>query len=676
MYVPTRFDLPVHVAGHRAAQRPCMRFLAPALLLAILIGCGGGDGNSNSGGNGGGGEESSNSFVEASVGPGDAPVELAFDWNFDGSADRFRLEVNPDGVSGYTAVDTDRDGDTDPDDEIAGDRSSLDLVVPLLPTDFANASYQVVALDGEGDELDRSGELALSGVAVEELIGYFKALDTDAQDRFGSSVALSDDGMTMAVGAYWEESAATGIDGNAVDTCGSGVNPGNCASDSGAVYVFVRSAGSWTRQAYVKASNTGADDRFGWSLDLSGNGDVLAVSATREDGALTGITPGAPDSSATGDGAEDAGAVYLFTRSGGTWSQQAYVKASNTGTEDAFGSSVALSSSGDVLAAGARLEDGANTGITVGAPDNAQTGDGTENAGAVYLFARPFGDWIQQAYIKASNAGTGDFFGRSVALDGSGEVLAVGASGEDSIDTGVVNGTPDDGETGNVATDAGAAYVFRDSNIGGWGQRAYIKASNAESHDHFGTAVSLSGSGDLLAVGAEDEDSSTAGVIAGSPDETATENGAIMAGAVYVFTQDNFLNWSQESYVKASNTGAGDNFGSSVALSADGGTLAIGAIEEGSNATGINGAQHNEGADGSGGVYVFARPMGSWAQRYYVKASNTGEDDGFGAAVDIVDNAETLAVGASVEDGDATGIADPVDDDNDNALNAGAVYLY
>ncbi len=146
---------------------------------------------------------------------------------------------------------------------------------------------------------------------------YVKASNTGANDLFGCSVALSADGSTLAVGAYGEDSAATGINGDQTS---------NAAADSGAVYVFTRTGTTWSQQAYVKASNTGAGDYFGISVALSADGSTLAVGALHEDSAATGI-----NGDQTSNAAASSGAVYVFTRTGTTWSQQAYVKASNTG---------------------------------------------------------------------------------------------------------------------------------------------------------------------------------------------------------------------------------------------------------------------------------------------------------------------------------------------------------
>jgi hypothetical protein len=132
----------------------------------------------------------------------------------------------------------------------------------------------------------------------------------------------------------------------------------------------------WSQQAYVKASNTGADDRFGGSLALSGDGSFLVVSAVQEDSAASNVGGNQIDNSAS-----QSGAVYTFARNGTTWSQQAYIKATNTGVDDGFGTSIALSSDGWTLAVGSAFEDSAASGINQTQADNS-----TLDAGAVYLF--------------------------------------------------------------------------------------------------------------------------------------------------------------------------------------------------------------------------------------------------------------------------------------------------
>ncbi|MCP9450715.1 MAG: FG-GAP repeat protein, partial [Nitrospira sp.] len=126
----------------------------------------------------------------------------------------------------------------------------------------------------------------------------------------------------------------------------------NLAPDSGAVYLFTRSGGPWTQQAYVKASNTETGDWFGTALAFSADGSTLAIGALQEDSRALGIN-GDP----TDNGAIDSGAVYLLTRNGGTWTQQAYIKPSNTEAGDWFGVSLSLSADGRTLAVGSPLKD-------------------------------------------------------------------------------------------------------------------------------------------------------------------------------------------------------------------------------------------------------------------------------------------------------------------------------
>ncbi|HZT61525.1 MAG TPA: integrin, partial [Burkholderiales bacterium] len=176
---------------------------------------------------------------------------------------------------------------------------------------------------------------------------------------------LSGDGNTLAVGAPAEASGSTGINST----------PDESAAGAGAAYVFTRSAGTWTQQAYVKASNTGGSDDFGTSVALSRDGNALAVGAPREDGNGTGIEPGSDE------GAANSGAVYFFSRSAGVWAQQSYVKATNTQSEDRFGRSVTLSGDGNALAVGAIGEDSDGTGI--GGP---QGNNNDPQSGAAYLY--------------------------------------------------------------------------------------------------------------------------------------------------------------------------------------------------------------------------------------------------------------------------------------------------
>ena len=516
-------------------------------------------------------------------------------------------------------------------------------------------------------DVDVNGTPVLTNGSPLYAIDYIKASNTDINnpEPFGLSIALSEDGNTLAVGSTYENSNATGINGN---------QNNHAVQLSGAVFVFVRTASIWTQQAYIKASNSETFDAFGFALTLSNNGNTLAISAVLEDSNATGINGNQNNNSTL-----STGAVYVFNRAGTIWNQEAYIKASNPEENDFFGFSVAVSGDGNTLAISAPQEDSNTIGI-----NGDQTNNAALDSGAIYVFTKGGGTWNQQAYIKASNTNAVDYFGLYIALSFTGETLAVGAGGEASNATGV-NGNQND----NSAQNSGAVYIFeRTSSI--WSQQAYLKASNTGFFDNFGGAsnsffvafgrlggsISMSDDGNTLAIGASAEDSIATGI---NGNQTNDPSNTTESGAVYVFVRSGNI-WSQQAYIKASNTEATDYFGSVLGLSGDGNTLAISSSSEASMATGINGDQTDNSIQYAGAVYLFKRNGSNWSQHAYIKATNTGVDpwttlgDQFGYALAISGDGNTLAVGAPGEDSDATGING---NQNDNsAQDAGAVYVY
>lgn len=157
---------------------------------------------------------------------------------------------------------------------------------------------------GTGDAGDGgTGDAALGlPMWVEDV--YRNASNAGSDDSFGTAVSVSADGNTLAVGAYHEDSRATGLGGDEGD---------DLLMNPGAVYVFVRAGGVWTQQAYVKASSTGARDEFGGSVSLSRDGNTLAVGAPYEDSRAIGVGGGEGDNLKP-----NAGAVYIFARGGVT----------------------------------------------------------------------------------------------------------------------------------------------------------------------------------------------------------------------------------------------------------------------------------------------------------------------------------------------------------------------
>ena len=271
-------------------------------------------------------------------------------------------------------------------------------------------------------------------------VAHLFASDGAASDIFGVSVAISGD--TAVVGA--------GDD----DTAGG--------TNAGSAYVFVRSDGVWTEQTHLFAFDGAANDLFGGSVAISG--DTVVVGAPLDD-TLGGV---------------DAGSAYVFVRSGGVWTEQAHVFASDGAAGDTFGGSLAIS--GDAVVVTAWTDD---------------TPAGT-NAGSTYVFVRSGGVWTEDAHLFASDGAEYDRFTSDIAISG---------------DTAVVGAVRDDTPGG---TDAGSAYVFMRSG-GVWTEKAHLFASDGAAGDRFGYCVEMFG--DRVVVGAWGDDAP----------------GGTDAGSVYVF---------------------------------------------------------------------------------------------------------------------------------------------
>jgi hypothetical protein len=534
----------------------------------------------------------------------------------------------------------------------------------LLPLDLGDNLVAVQVMSPDVASLTYFVVVTRSDLVLEQTT-YVKASNSDGYwdewgwqgDQYGYAVAISGD--TLVVGANIEASTAAGIDGDQTN---------NQVEGSGAVYVYRRTNGVWAQEAYLKPSNSSfeSEELFGESVAI--DGDTVVVGAPGEESSSTGI-----DGDQSTHDAWSSGAVYVFQRAGSSWTQQAYIKASNTGLYDWFGMSVALS--GDTLAVGAPHERSSAIGI-----DQDQANDDAYFSGAVYVFQRTGSIWTQQAYIKASNTDAYDHFGMRVAL--SGDTLAVGAPGEQSASTGIDGDDTDNSalRLGNPtasilysfgstcapnSASVGAVYVFERTGST-WAQQAYIKPSTivagAEIRYEFGTGLAIDG--DTLAVGAPGE-SSDATTIDG--DETNIDESS--SGAAYVFVRSDDQ-WQQQAYVKASNAETYDLFGFSVALS--GNELVVGAPAE-------DGAYDQDGFKENvmrGAAYLFRRSSTTWTEVSYLTASNAADDpddewDFYGHSLAFSDG--ILAVGAPLEASDANGVNG--DQTDNTAPSAGAVYL-
>lgn len=572
---------------------------ARALLLTVplaLAACGGGGGSGSDPGPGPAAPPSG-----LSVGYGTKAYH--FSWDAAPNATGYELFEDPDGAAGPQP-------EVQIGGAIAGTSYTHSLAGHLLH-ERVNASYRLRACGANG-----CGPFIASATPdLTQAIGRFELAGGGAAPKFGSYttvVVLSADGATLAVG-YPGASSASGLAG------------------AGAVYVFSRSAaGAWSQQARLEGGSPAAKMAFGASLALSSDGDTLAVGAPEEKSSARGINGDASNRDAYG-----AGAVFTFTRSGGAWSQQAYVKARNTHqkvetckrqdvsgtlvfpcTPQHFGFSVALSADGNLLAVGAP-EEGADLTQGLGGVVGSRFQPGDETmfgggAGAVHTFARTNGTWAEQSHLPGSSADPSVArFGAVLALSSDGTVLAASTDKDLSV------------LTRQSGTWSAPTQVWRQPAERGW-QRPFALS----------------------------RDGSTIVFLDGSPVSPVVQ--------LQTFTRTGSA-WAQQPALPVQS--ADRYFSDSILLSlaADGRTLALGNPDDASNTPGINGDTSNQAADSAGAVHVYRRSGGIWSHSAYLKAPRPQVRERLGISVTLSADASTLAVGtSSATDGVTPSVADAV----------------
>ncbi|MBN2011567.1 T9SS type A sorting domain-containing protein [candidate division KSB1 bacterium] len=372
------------------------------------------------------------------------------------------------------------------------------------------------------------------------------ANDGAEQDFFGISAAI--DGIYAAVGAHQDDN--------------------DKGADAGAVYIYTRSGETWTENAKLVAPDGAAGDYFGYDVDISG--DYMVVGSCWDD-----------------DLGENSGSVYIYKRSGSTWSMQKKITASDGGVDNRFGNKVAIS----------------GNYVIIGAFSDSDFGT---RSGSAYIFERSGTDWIQRTVLHANDGAANDWFGISVSIDG--DYAAVGSRFNDNA-----NGA-----------DAGAVYIFKRSGTD-WLQQKKIIANDGVAEDLFHVTALK---GDYLAVGAYQEDDKGSN-----------------SGSVYVYHRSG-EDWIQADKLTASDGAADDNFGNSLAF--DNNRLVIGAY------------RNNDRAEDSGSIYIFEMSGVHWTEKQKIIASDGSGGDYFGLPVDIHQN--YVIVSAQKAD--------------DKGTNAGAAYIY
>lgn len=339
-----------------------------------------------------------------------------------------------------------------------------------------------------------------------------RASNADAFDEFGSALAISADGQTVAI-------AAPGEDGRSEQDAAD-----NQQINAGAVYLFHYLNHQWQQTTRLKADPAGLMDNFGSAVSLNADGHVLAVGADREDSQINNVYH------------SNSGAVYLFERQDQHWALASKMQSRHVDARDNFGAAVGLNADGNLLAVGAPGESSASE-------TSDETNNQAPNAGAVFVFSRSDRGWIQQAYVKAPQGDANDGFGSQLQLSADGQTLAVGAPWEDGA-------SATDGQiqtNNNDALQAGAVYLF--AGIGSdWQWFSTLKADNTAAFDHFGQALALTDDGRKMVVGVANED---AGLTEGQ--QSFQRGMALNSGAAYEFQQRGAA-WQQRSYLKSVKT--------------------------------------------------------------------------------------------------------------------------
>jgi hypothetical protein len=420
--------------------------------------------------------------------------------------------------------------------------------------------------------------------------------DGQTGDLFGCAVALSPDAATPLVGASGETRPV-------LIYTSSG--PQNVPTNMGGAYLFAPVPAN-----ELLASDGRTGDYFGDSVALSADGSTALVGAGASAGDVRLAGPGS---------------AYIFTRSGGSWTQTAELAPSDRTSTDGFGWSVALSADG--------------TTAVVGAPRH------NNFTGAVYVFHQSAGAWSQSAEISGTS---GSNFGHSVAASSDGSALLIGAPGAnaayvytESGGTWSLSGTlssdatqhfgysvalSGDGTTALIGEDdgdfEGFAYIFTKT-AGGWTQTSRLRDpnSNINSNDLFGTAVALSADGGTALVGATVDN--------------LNSTGSFFVGEAFVYTHT-ADGWPETAALTPSNV-QGGYFGKSVALSADGSVAVIGYGQVG---------DYGGAVPGPGAADLFTLAAGTWSQVNEFTAPDTTTGDSLGYSVALSADGSIALAGA------------------------------
>lgn len=494
--------------------------------------------------------------------------------------------------------------------------------------------------------------------------------DGSADDNFGNSTALNSDGTILAVGCIYDDETATNSGsvyvyirqnhqwilqqklyasdpavnvyfslGLAISSDGSYILIGAVGNNSskGSVYVFLRNGNVWTQQTKLVASDGLLNNNFGHDVCLNADATIALI--------------GAPDRD--DNGLSNSGCVYVFTRTGTTWTQQQKIYAPLKAANDRFGIGMSMNAAGDyaLIASYARNDKGTNAGVVFGFSRSVNTwthkhtfypnvpisGEGfgvciALNAigdfaligghnGNVYVFTRIGDTWTQRNKLYSVTNETGEEFGRGVALTADAKLAAIGAPRN------TVNGV----KTGSVyiLTNPGESLISEVNE--GLMYQTKLQPNDLNTYSLFGASSSMNSRGDRLIIGA------------------STESEGVVAGAAYIY--DRFGDtWIQSAKIEPSDGVAGDVFGRSVAMNGDGTVVLVGSRD------------NSEKASKAGAVYMFKLENGVWVQKHKFFANDFGFGHHFGGSCALSSDGTIALIGAF--------------DHSEKGYTAGAAYYF
>jgi len=575
---------------------PISSIILILLLSAFIINCGGARSNN--------GKPTIAPSIQPTLQSEYGVTKITFNWDKDPLITNYQLiSLSSGGATGVT-------------DEILFSNlftSSVTLPISVHLQNWATSQFKIRGCNSVGCIDSNIVDLRNQSSKV---VGYIKAFsDLGDDDNFGYAVAISGDGNTMAVGAPNEDS---------VDI----TNPSDANSiDSGAVYIYQKINNSWQFKSFIKPTTISSGSQFGSALDLSDDGSVLVVGEWLGNSSVS-----------------SSGAAYIFELINSNWDQIKKLTPIVPQVNERFGFSIAISGNSNTIVVGAPGKHAFtpskgkitvftkvnsqwdSTGVVLAPTDSIDYDyfgnsvdinfDGTKLIAAKLsnpsfyfydfkqLASATSKSWIEEIIIAPIN-NSSNFKGGAVSMDNSGNVIAVSQIGSQvHLYKNELNSSTNIKSWNKKYTYVSAAIgappfsgeSFSSSVI------PYIGVAN----NGYPTTLALSGNGKRFIVGAPYESTNQSGVFSSFSIANGINN--LVFGASYLFEENASGQWIQKSYIKAANSGNNDFFGTSVAISNSGKTLAIGAIGESSDYFGISTIKpeiDNENKLNSGAVYLY-----------------------------------------------------------------------